>query len=182
MTPDERPPGAVIVNAVRDVDEPITVVPYDPEWRAEFAQEAVRLGDGLDDTVLAIEHIGSTAVEGLAAKPIVDVMVGVSDLNSTESLAAQLAVLGYEDCGGAEGRRYFRKRGTRQHFNVHVMEHGSPMWEANILVRDYLRSDDEAALWYANAKQAAAATAPMLLAYSNLKTAIINELLQRTRS
>lgn len=157
-------------------------MPHDRKWPAEFAREALRLREGLGHTVLAIEHIGSTAVAGLAAKPIVDVMVGVPDLSSTAGLAAQLVALGYEDCGGAEGRRYFPKRGVGQHFNVQVIEHRSLMWDTNILFRDYLRSDDDAALRYADAKRSAAAEAPTLLAYSNLKTAIIDELLRRAHS
>ena len=167
---------------MKSVDEPIIVVAYDSEWPAQFAREAARLREGLDHTAQAIEHIGSTAVPNLAAKPVVDVMVGVNDLSTTDDLADQLAVLDYEDCGGAEGRRYFRKRGEGQHFNLQLMEYGSQSWRANILFRDYLRSDDDAAQRYSDAKQAAAKAAPMLLAYSTLKMPIIDELLRRARA
>jgi GrpB-like predicted nucleotidyltransferase (UPF0157 family) len=167
---------------VKRVDEPISVEAYDSEWPAQYATEAARLREGLAASVLAIEHIGSTAVAGLAAKPIVDVMVGVNDLSTTDDLAHRLAVLGYEHCGGAEGRRYFRRRGASQHFNVHLIEYGSSRWRENILFRDYLRSDEDAAQRYCDAKQAAATAAPTLLAYSTLKAPIIDELLQRASS
>jgi GrpB-like predicted nucleotidyltransferase (UPF0157 family) len=167
---------------VTEVDEPITLEPYDPTWPVQFAREAARLRNGLEETVRSIEHIGSTAVAGLAGKPIVDVMIGVDDLSTTNEPARQLAVLGYEDCGGAEGRRYFRKRGDGQHFNVQVMEYGSPEWRANILFRDYLRSDDDAVRRYSDAKQAAVNAAPTLLPYSALKARIIEELLREARA
>ena len=109
-------------------------------------------------------------------------MVGVKDLNTTHDLANQLAVLGYEDCGGAEGRRYFRRRGASQHFNVQLIEYESPQWRENIRFRDYLRSNEDAAQRYSDAKQAAAIAAPTLLAYSTLKAPIIDELLQRASS
>lgn len=163
-------------------DEPISVEPYDSAWPAHYATESARLRRSLGECVLAVEHIGSTAVEGLAAKPIVDVMVGVSALNRTDGIADRLAALGYEDCGGAEGRRYFRRRGAGQDFNVQLIEHESPQWRTNIRFRDYLRSDSDAAQRYAEAKQAAAIAQPMLLAYSDLKVPIVDELLQRTRS
>jgi GrpB-like predicted nucleotidyltransferase (UPF0157 family) len=161
------------------IDEPIALVAYDADWPAHFAREAARLRAGLGDAVHAIEHIGSTAVVGLAAKPVVDLMIGVQDLDRTDHLAHQLGLLDYEDCGGAAGRRYFRKRGNSQHFNVQLMGYGSPQWDANILFRDYLRADGDAAKRYADGKRAAASVAPTLLAYSRLKTPIIEELLRR---
>jgi GrpB-like predicted nucleotidyltransferase (UPF0157 family) len=167
---------------VIQVDEPITLEHYDPTWPVQFAREAARLRNGHEETVRSIEHIGSTAVAGLAAKPIVDVMIGVDDLSTTKELARQLAALGYEDCGGAEGRRYFRKRGNGQHFNVQVMEYRSPEWRASILFRDYLRSDDDAMQRYSDAKQAAVNAAPTLLAYSARKARIIEELLGEARA
>jgi GrpB-like predicted nucleotidyltransferase (UPF0157 family) len=152
---------------------------YRSEWPAQFEAEAARLGEGLDDSALTIEHIGSTAVVGVASKPVIDLMIGVSDLGTTEALADRLTALGYEDCGGADGRRYFRMRGGGQDFNVQLIEHAGPKWRANLLFRDYLRSDDDAARQYSEAKRAAATRAPTLLAYSMLKKQIIEELLRR---
>jgi GrpB-like predicted nucleotidyltransferase (UPF0157 family) len=163
-------------------DEPITVGTYDPTWPEQFGSEAARLKDGLADTAVALEHIGSTAVAGLAAKPVIDVMVGVPDLSATAELARRLLRLGYEDCGGADDRRYFRKRGGEPHYNVQVIEYATPTWDANVLFRDFLRSDPDAARRYAEVKRAAAADAPTLLAYSRLKTLIIQELLRQARA
>lgn len=157
------------------VDEPVRLAAYDPEWPRHFRSEADRLRESLGD-VLGIEHIGSTAVPGLTAKSIVDVMVGVADLGRA-NLADRLEALDYEDCGGVEGRRYFRRRPDGCHFNVQVVEYSSPLWQANLLLRDFLRSHPHAARRYSAAKLAAAETAPMLLAYSELKSPLIKELL-----
>ena len=62
---------------------------------------------------------------GVASKPVIDLMIGVSDLGTTEALADRFTALGYEDCGGAEGRRYFRMRGGGQDFNVQLIERRS---------------------------------------------------------
>ena len=159
-----------------EIDEPVVIAPYSEKWPELYEREAARLHEGLGGAVVAIEHIGSTAVQGVAAKPIIDLMVGVSSLAIAESLVALLAAMGYEDCGGFEGRRYFRSRAGAR-FNVQVMEHGSQGWRANLLLRDYLRSHPAAAARYEDAKRAAAETAPMLLAYSNLKAGTIGELL-----
>jgi len=170
------------VDNVSSVDEPIALEAYDEAWPEQFVTEAARLTDGLADTVVAVEHIGSTAVAGLAAKPIIDVMVGVTDLSATERLAHRLGQLGYEDCGGSDNRRYFRKRGAEPYYNVQVIEHASPTWNSNVLFRTFLRSDPHAAKRYAKTKRAAAEEAPTLLAYSELKRHAIEELLRLARA
>jgi GrpB-like predicted nucleotidyltransferase (UPF0157 family) len=161
------------------VDEPIRVEEYDPAWPEQFAGEAARLEQGLAHIFVAVEHIGSTTVAGLASKPVVDIMVGVADLDASEELARRLEELGYEDCGGAHDRRYFRKRGHEPHYNVQAIEHGSPTWRANVLFRDFLRADAHAAERYAEAKRSAARDAPSLLAYSARKARKIEELLRQ---
>jgi len=93
----------------------------------------------------------------------------------------RLTLLGYEDCGGVVGRRYLRRRDGRQ-FNVQIMEVAGPQWEENLLFRDYLRLRPDVARRYSEAKWAAAEAAPMLLAYSELKSPIIEELLRLARS
>jgi GrpB-like predicted nucleotidyltransferase (UPF0157 family) len=163
------------------VDEPIGVVSYRDEWPHAFEKEAARLGRVLGDEAIEVEHIGSTAVPGLAAKPVVDVMVGVRDLAATAELAERLRMHGYEDCGGEDDRRYFRRR-DGQHLNVQVIEHDSPKWQANLLLREYLRANPDAARRYADAKRVAAITSPTLLAYSTLKSAIVRDLLSEAET
>ena len=168
------------VQVVPFVDEPVSISPYDPRWPREFAREAARLQAALAGVALGIEHIGSTAVPGMSAKPIVDVMVGVASSTDHDTVARLLAPLGYEDCGGAPGRRYLRTRtGDAQHCNVQVVEFEGKLWRANLRFREHLRAHPEAVRRYAEAKRRAAQEAPTLLAYSKLKGDVIAELLAR---
>lgn len=161
---------------MEDVDEPVSLSSYDLGWPLRFAQEADRLRQRLGDVLIDVEHIGSTAVPGLVAKPIVDVMVGVAANMPHDVVVRLLEPLGYEDCGGAPGRRYLRRRGDEQ-FNVQVIEHGGSLWTTNLRLRQYLRTHPEAVRRYADVKRSAASQAPMLLAYSKLKDVVITELL-----
>lgn len=148
------------------VDEPVHLVGYDSLWPALFCEEAKRLTEALPGA--AIEHIGSTAVPGMVAKPIVDIMVG-----APEAAREVIARLGYEDLGeaGVAGRIYLRRRGSGQDYNIALMEREGRLWKANLAFRDYLRSDQKAAQEYAAMKKEAIARgARMLLAYSELKS------------
>lgn len=158
------------------VDEPVALSEYQPMWPQRYAEEARVLVPQLGGTVAAIEHIGSTAVPAMPAKPVVDLMLGVADLDESQPVVEILTLNGYEDCGGAAGRRYLRKRSAHA-FNAQVVEHGGELWRNNLLLRDYLRANPPAARAYANAKVAAAAAAPMLLAYSERKRQTIQRLL-----
>jgi GrpB-like predicted nucleotidyltransferase (UPF0157 family) len=158
------------------LDEPVTVSDFDPGWESLAAGEAARLQGALGPDA-QIEHIGSTAVPGLPAKPVVDLLVGVEDLSAT------LRLPDYEACGqaGVPGRLYFRKRGAAS-FNAQVVVRGGPLWTDALLLRDYLRAHPEEAARYAAAKRAAlAAGANTLLRYSAEKAPLIGELLASAR-
>jgi GrpB-like predicted nucleotidyltransferase (UPF0157 family) len=105
---------------VTRIDEPIYLSAYDPAWPKLFAAEARRILDGLS-TNTDIEHIGSTSVPGLLAKPIIDIMLGVECEEGLETVRRRLVALGYEDCGeaGVPGRSYFRRRGENDFSTLH---------------------------------------------------------------
>lgn len=138
---------------------PVVIVDYDPEWPRRFRRECEVIfrtcGRG---AFLRIEHVGSTAVPGLAAKPIVDMMPGVLSLANVPALVAPLASIGYEYVPEYEAelpeRRYFRKDvdGERA-FQLHVVEVGSAFWKRHLLFRDYLRAHDETAAEYERLKR-----------------------------
>jgi len=162
-----------------DLDEDIELLPYDPHWPGSFAAERARLVAGLGLSREAIEHIGSTAVPGLAAKPVVDMMLGVPALPPTRDLLSRLGILGYQNLGEADvpGRWYLRLRGE-QAVNLHVVERGGTHWTNNLALRELLRRDPDARERYARGKQAALETGgPRLLAYSAAKAPVVNELL-----
>lgn len=162
------------------VDEPIEVVDYDPSWPAAASAELVRLAEALSAWRVEIEHIGSTAVPGCTAKPIIDILVG-TEPNVREDVAAAVVAAGYETLGeAAPGRIYLRRRRGR-FFNVHVVELGGELWRDNLALRDYLRTHDHERERYGEAKRRAVAAAPILLAYSREKESLLLELLERAR-
>jgi GrpB-like predicted nucleotidyltransferase (UPF0157 family) len=161
------------------VDERVEIVPPDPRWQADFETEAARLREVLGPDG-ALEHIGSTAVPGLAAKPIIDVMLGVADLAESQGMVDLLVALGYVDHGGAPGRRYLARR-AEPAFNVQVVERQGELWRANLLLREFLRASPDAARRYEAAKREALRAEPFLLAYSEAKRTAIEELLEAAR-
>lgn len=174
--------GAGVDRGVTEVDEPIHLRPYNPEWPALFASEARRIAAALPAGV-AVEHIGSTAVPGLLAKPIIDIMLGTGSGHSLDRLRPALVALGYEDMGeaGVPGRLYFRLRAETA-FNIALVAHGGSIWIANLALRDYLRTNPAAVRQYADAKRAAwESGARSLLAYSECKSAVVERLLARAR-
>ncbi|MBE7519959.1 MAG: GrpB family protein [Thermoflexaceae bacterium] len=138
--------------------ERIIIFEHDPRWRLLFAEEAERIRRACGAAIVAIEHVGSTSVPGLAAKPIIDIMTGVSDLAAAHALIPAMERLGYESAGahGVEGRLYFRRGAPRSH-HVHMTEMGSAFWRKHLLFRDRLRADPEMAAEYAAMKRALAA-------------------------
>ena len=158
------------------LDEPVTLAPHDPRWAALAADEIARLRGALGSEA-PLEHVGSTAVPGLLAKPVIDLLVGVADL----SLPLRLS--DYEAFGeaGLPGRLYFRKRGLVC-FNAQAVVHEGPLWSDALLLRDYLRAHPGQAERYAEGKREALAAGATLLAYSKHKAPLIEGLLERART
>ena len=100
----------------------IVVTAYSPEWAAEFERESEMIKNILKDNCVAVHHIGSTAVAGLKAKPIIDMMPIVADLRKVDELASEFEKIGYEYLGefGIAGRRYLRKGGAERTHQIHV--------------------------------------------------------------
>jgi GrpB-like predicted nucleotidyltransferase (UPF0157 family) len=162
------------------IDEPVSVSPHQPSWPAQFAAEHRRIGAALHVDPADLEHIGSTAVPDLAAKPIVDLMLGINSYPPSPALVQEIERLGYEPLGeaGVPGRLYFRLR-SATHANLHVVRKGSAHWVNNLALREHLRTHASARERYAQAKLAAiAAGATSLLAYSAAKAKVLSSLLQ----
>lgn len=133
----------------------IELSPYDDSWPARFDKEAAQLWDVLGDVAERIEHIGSTAVPGLAAKPIIDVQVSVPSLESVRPCLEALRQLGFEFREEGEDRRkvYFRRRGSGSDVNLHVRRSGEFSEQAALLFRDYLRASEDARRRYEAVKR-----------------------------
>ena len=122
-------------------------------WAAEFRRERDRLGGALPAEA-DIRHVGSTAVPGVPAKPILDILVGVRCFEDAAAFIEPLERLGYTYRGenGIARRHYFVRGEPRTH-HLHMVEHGSAMWIETLLFRDFLRSSHDAAREYAAAKR-----------------------------
>jgi GrpB-like predicted nucleotidyltransferase (UPF0157 family) len=137
----------------------VRVVPYDPAWAGKYDREAKRLRNAVGSMVEDIQHIGSTAIPGMAAKPIIDIALAVPDVSVVASLVKPLEGLGYEDRGlllGIEGHYFFR-RGDPREFFLHVFEHRSEFWARRIVFRDYLIAHGDVAGEYRALKKRLAA-------------------------
>jgi len=134
----------------------VRVVPYDSEWPALFSSEAQRLRDRFAsaDLTIAIEHTGSTAVPGLAAKPILDILAGYPPGSRVEEYTRLLVEAGYVHRGEQEipGREFFR-RGNPRAYHVHLTAVDSAFWRDHITFRDRLRQSAEVRDAYAALKQ-----------------------------
>ena len=135
----------------------VEVVAHDPGWREAFAAEANRVSAALGENVVAVHHIGSTAIANIYAKPILDLLVEVRDLAKVDDRRAAMESLGYEVMGefGIPGRRYFRKNdreGTRTH-HIHTFEAGSAQAERHLAFRDYLTAHPVEAQNYGELKR-----------------------------
>jgi GrpB-like predicted nucleotidyltransferase (UPF0157 family) len=134
---------------------PIIIADYDPRWPRLFAEERAMLYAAcLPGAFERIEHVGSTAVPGLAAKPVVDMMPGVASLDAFAPNIPRIQALGYEyipqferDTAAGPGmpfRRYFRKDVDGQRaFHLHVVEKGSGFWKEHLMFRNHLRFHEE---------------------------------------
>lgn len=134
----------------------VKLVPYSPEWKRLFAEEERLLRASIEAYVVDIQHVGSTAVPGLEAKPIIDIAVGLRRLADVEKCIEPLQHLGYE-CKGDEGYpgRFFFAKGdpSRRTHYLHLVEWNSEAWRCYIRFRDYLRQHKEVAEEYARLKR-----------------------------
>ena len=137
----------------------LVMFPYDPEWPRLFAEEASRLSAVWAEQLAAVHHIGSTAVPGLAAKPIIDSMIVIKDIHKVGEYDGEMMSLGYRPRGecleafGTPGRFYYSKdtNGIRTH-QAHVIQAGHFDIEQKLNVRDYLRAHPEVASRYGQLK------------------------------
>jgi GrpB-like predicted nucleotidyltransferase (UPF0157 family) len=133
-------------------------VPYDPRWPKLFSVEAARLGDALGETAARIEHIGSTAVPGLAAKPVIDIQISVPALEPATPYAGALEGLGYGNWRDVHepDHRFCRDEPRRHH--VHLVLAGGVLEPLRPLFRDYLVAQPQVAREYGELKVKAATT------------------------
>ena len=161
----------------------VTLSPYSPLWPAIFDYERERLRELLGE--VRIEHVGSTAVPGLGAKPVIDILVGAPSLAAIEERIPALQGYGYQYVPEFEraipDRRYFRRTdGQPGHFHVHAVVEGGAFWRSHLAFRDALRADAGLAGEYWKLKRKLAARFPDdRAAYTDAKAEFIRDVLAR---
>jgi len=137
------------------MDEQFEIVPYDPTWPVEFKAEAARIRAALDGIALRIDHNGSTAIPGLAAKPIIDIQVSVQSLRPLKTYGGPLQTIGYHHVPHTDDSfcPFFHRPASWPHtHHVHVVQAGGDEERRTLAFRDYLRAHPEAAREYAALK------------------------------
>lgn len=159
----------------------LIVVDPDVSWPQIFQQHAQRIRDALrPGRAVAIEHIGSTSVPGLAAKPIIDILVVVDDITAEEDYLPQLISAGYALRVREPGHRLVRT--PLRDVHVHILEVDDPQIREYLLLRDHLRRDETDRELYARTKRELAAQDwPDMNAYSDAKTDVIAAIKGRAR-
>lgn len=140
--------------------DPVNIVEPDPRWPARFEASAAAIRAACGEHLVGLEHVGSTSVPGLAAKPIIDLMPVVARFEDGEACIAPIEALGYAYRGeyGIAGRHYFVRDGDgdRLREHVHLLVAGSAEAEKHLLFRDYLRAHPDRARAYETLKRALA--------------------------
>ena len=164
----------------------VIVVEYDPQWPSLFEEEKARLLAVVGDHIEDIQHIGSTAVPGLGAKPIIDIQMSLRDLALVEKCVGPLESIGYEYLGeyGVPGRHFFhkpaRKPFAERTHHLQIVEKGGEEWRKVLLLRDCLRAHPEVAQQYHLLKRALASQfGTDRVGYTEAKTAFVRSVLEK---
>jgi GrpB-like predicted nucleotidyltransferase (UPF0157 family) len=172
---------AIAVGKVIPHNAPITLAEYDPEWPVLFDREAARIRVVLGDTAVRVEHVGSTSVPGLAAKPIIDILLAVPDSANEQAYVPALESAGYvlrnREPHWFEHRLF---RGPDTNINLHVFTVGAAEIDRMLLFRDWLRADDADRDAYLQVKRDLAKRSwRHVQHYADSKTAIVQQILAR---
>ncbi|GLF91312.1 UPF0157 protein YqkA [Bacillus safensis] len=159
----------------------VEVIEYQSSWPEQFQDEHDNLKKIVGDNWIYGHHIGSTSVEGMAAKPIIDILLEVKHISALDECNHLFRQLGYEPLGenGLKGRRFFRKGGLNRTHHVHAYEAGHDDVKRHLIFRDYLKAVPGRAKAYADKKRQLAKAYPEDMAgYINGKDGLIKEIEQ----
>jgi GrpB-like predicted nucleotidyltransferase (UPF0157 family) len=191
MSPPADEPGAdlisdfelqkALVGELKLHNAPITLAEYDPDWPRLFAREADRIRAVLGATAVRIEHAGSTSVPGLAAKPIIDILLAVPDSADEPSYVPAMEAAGYvlriREPGWFEHRLF---KGPDTNINLHVFSVGSAEIDRMLRFRNWLRATGADRDYYARVKrELAQRTWRHVQHYADAKTAVVHEIMER---
>lgn len=192
---DETPPSAthetsedelraVTVGPLQPLTGKVVVVDYDPDWPRQFATEAARIRAALGVRVLLLEHAGSTSVPGLAAKPIIDIVLVVRDSSDEAAYVPPLEAVGY--VLRVREPDWYQHRVLKRvdpAVNLHVFSPGCPETERMLLMRDWLRThEDDRDLYERTKRELAQRDWKYTQNYADAKTTVVEEILAHARA
>jgi GrpB-like predicted nucleotidyltransferase (UPF0157 family) len=180
-TTEEELRAITVGGEPQQLNAPVTLAEYDPQWPRLFEREAERIRTALGDRALAVEHVGSTAVPGLAAKPIVDIVLVVDDSADETGYAPALEAAGYvlriREPEWFEHRVF---KGPHTNVNLHVFTRGCGEVDRMIAFRDHLRTNEADRRRYEDAKRKLATRSwKYVQHYADAKTAVVAEIMAR---
>lgn len=134
----------------------VKILKYNPKWKNEYLKEETVLKDALKSYDVNIQHIGSTSIIGCSAKPIIDIAIGVPNLEYGKKLIPILQKMGYHYDGRNDfGVRYFLKKCENdiETYFIHIEDKNSRIWQNHIIFRDYMNLNPEEVIKYSNLKE-----------------------------
>jgi GrpB-like predicted nucleotidyltransferase (UPF0157 family) len=175
---------AVTIGPLTPLSEPVVLADYDPAWPELFEREADRIGSALGARALEIEHVGSTSVPGLAAKPVIDIVLVVDDSAEEASYVPPLKAAGYvlriREPDWYEHRVF---KGPDANVNLHVFSRGCVEIDRMLAFRDRLRKNDSDRELYEHAKRELAAKEwTYVQDYADAKTEVVEAIIARAQA
>ena len=133
----------------------VEVVSYNSNWKRMYKEESEKIKNILNDIIVDIHHIGSTAIPGIKAKPVIDILVEVKDIEAVDRYNNKMEELGYEVMGeyGIPKRRFFRKGENKRTHHIHIFQVGNEEIERHINFKEYLIAHPDKAREYSKLKE-----------------------------
>jgi GrpB-like predicted nucleotidyltransferase (UPF0157 family) len=158
----------------------VRLTEFSENWALMFEQETEIMAKIFGDAIIKFHHFGSTSVYGLMAKPVIDMMCIVKDINKIDLFNDQMDALGYDVAGewGIEGRRLFRKGGENRTHHIHFYQADNPQIERHLIFRDYLRAHPEEVVRYSRFKEELASRFENTSDYSPAKKLFVKQMEQ----
>jgi GrpB-like predicted nucleotidyltransferase (UPF0157 family) len=184
MATEEQMRAAHVGGVMRVHNAPIQLMEYNAEWPALFEREAKRVRATLGERVLMLEHAGSTSVPGLAAKPIIDMLLAVADSADEPAYVPAMASTGYVlHIREPEWHQHRMFKGPDTDINLHVYSFGCPEMDKMLMFRDWLRSNDaDRELYERTKRELAKQTWKYVQNYADAKTSVVEEIVARARA
>lgn len=172
---------AVTIGTPQVLNSPIYLAPYDPDWPLLFSQLEKQIRDHLGDRVRLLEHVGSTSVPGLAAKPIIDMVLAVPDTRDEEAYVKPLEAIGYTlRIREPDWYEHRVLKHTEPQVNLHVFSEGCEEIGQMLLFRDWLRThEDDRRLYEQTKRDLASRTWKYVQNYADAKTEVVRQILAR---